>query len=101
ASGCALVIPLLAQLDAPSAALIAAAIAALSSWAFFAAAGQRALRAPIAAAVLACAGLVNAHAHHPPLRPAWVKGGREAINAFLYSRWNTYSRVTVEPTVNG
>jgi spermidine synthase len=96
ASGCALVIPVLAVLDAPSAAILAGAIAAAGACAFAVAAQQRWLSALIVALGLCVLSFGNARAPIPPLRPAWVKGGLENPGAFMYTRWNTYSRVTVE-----
>jgi hypothetical protein len=96
ALGCALVIPVLDVIDAPSAALLAAAIAAAAALAF-ARAARRPLRPPLLAliALLAlCAG--NASAKYPPLHPAWVKGAHDDLTRYMYTRWNTYSRVTVE-----
>ena len=101
ALGCALVIPLLDVLDAPSAAIFSAGVAALSAWAFAAASGSRARWAPLAALLLVGTSLANAGADIPPLRPAWVKGLRENPNIYAYSRWNTYSRVTVDKSVTG
>jgi spermidine synthase len=97
ALGCALVIPALALLDAPSAALLAAALGALSA-ATFAHAAQR-TKWPSYAVASALLGLTIANASAPvaPLRPAWVKGEREQPEDFLYTRWNSHSRVTVEP----
>ena len=97
ATGCALVIPALALLDAPSAALIAAAVGALAAGCFARAAGGK-VRTPLLVA-LGCIGiaLTNASARVPPLRPAWVKGEREQPNNFLSIHWNSHSRVTVEP----
>jgi spermidine synthase len=101
AFGCVLVIPLLDWLDAPSAAIAAGALAALSALCF-----ARARRASLwlpALTVLGLAALAlgNARGTPPPLRPAWVKGVFEVPAQFDYLRWNTYSRITVEHTVVG
>jgi hypothetical protein len=99
ASGCALVIPVLALLDAPSAALLAAAFAALSAALFARAAGEK-LRAPVAVGLgLLGLTLVNASQPFPPLRPAWVKGMHEDVAHFDSMRWNSHSRVTIEKAV--
>jgi len=96
ASGCALVIPVLALLDAPSAALLAAAFAALAAALFAAAAGSK-LRAPtwVALGLLALT-VWNASQPFPPLRPSWVKGRHEEVEHYDAMRWNSHSRVTIE-----
>lgn len=101
ASGCALVIPVLALLDAPSAALFAAALAALAAALFAAAAGVK-LRAPLWAAFLLVAlTIANANQPFPPLRPVWVKGRHEDVAYYDAMRWNSYSRVTIEKFITG
>jgi hypothetical protein len=101
ASGCALVIPVLALLDAPSAALLSAALAALAAALFAVAAGGK-LRAPVWAGLgLLGLALVNASQPFPPLRPAWVKGKQEDSAYFDSIRWNSYSRVSIEKEVTG
>jgi spermidine synthase len=97
ALGCVLVIPLLALVDAPSAALLASAVAALSAAAFARAAGRNVGPALGVALSLALLAIANASAASPPLRPAWVKGAREEPADFLYTKWNSHSRVTMEP----
>jgi hypothetical protein len=109
ASGCALVIPMLAWFDAPSATVVTSSLAALAS-AAFAKADARSMRtALVSAGILAGLSVGNASAGLPPLRPAWGKGGlhgdthsypREDPADFMYTRWNTYSRVTVDREVN-
>ena len=99
ASGCALVIPVLALLDAPSAALLSAALAALAAALFAGAAGGK-LRAPVWVGLgLLGLTLLNASQPFPPLRPAWVKGKHEDVAHFDSMRWNSYSRVTIEKVV--
>lgn len=95
ASGCAMIIAVLSRIDAPSAALFSAALAALASFAFSLATGQRARLALVACLALGALCFANANAAQPPLRPAWVKGLREDPRAFDFVRWNSYSRVTV------
>ena len=109
ALGCALVIPLLDRLDAASAALVAAAIAAGGALCFAfarmrtgagAAAGRRRLPSIVGLACLLLAmAWANASAEVPSLRPAWVKGQAEDPDQFAFVGWNTYSRVTVEQTI--
>jgi spermidine synthase len=101
ASGCALVIPLLALFDAPSAALVPAALAALGARSFARAANRPTGKPTVIAIALFGLCCANASAANPPLRPAWVKGAREDANAHMYTRWNTYSRVTVDHTAKG
>ncbi len=96
ASGCLLVIPLLDAVDAPSAAVLCGAVAALAAVAFSIAAGRKAAWPLVAAIALAALGVGNAAVDPHPLRPAWVKGKREDHDRFEYVRWNTYSRVTVD-----
>jgi spermidine synthase len=96
ALGCALVIPALSLLDAPSAAVLAAALAALSAALFARAAARSPWPALAAALVLAALCAVNGGAELPPLRPAFVKTQPEDLAKYMYTRWNSYSRVTVE-----
>lgn len=98
ALGCVLILPLLDVLDAPSAALVAAAVAGMGAWAF-ARAGERSVIGPIVCTlVLLASAAWNASGDPPALRPAWVKGTREDPTTFAYLGWNTYSRVTVSET---
>ncbi|PRP93098.1 hypothetical protein ENSA5_45410 [Enhygromyxa salina] len=103
ALGCALVIPLLDALDAASAALVAAAVGAVGALCFGLArgpAGRRQLGSGVALSVaLVGLGLSNASAEFPPLRPAWVKAAPEDPEGFEYVGWNTYSRVSVDKTI--
>ncbi len=95
ALGCALVIPLLGLLDAPSAVLVASGLAGAAAVCFARAAERPAWRPGLVAVVLVALGLLNA-GMGTPLRPAWVKGEAEDPDLFLYTGWNTYSRVTVD-----
>lgn len=106
AAGCALVIPLLDVLDAPSAVLAAGALAAAAALCFAlgidetcpngqARRGMSAGACGALALLLAAAAGLNAAADPPPLRPAWVKGLREDPREFIHVAWNTHSRVTV------
>lgn len=102
AVGCALVIPLLDRFDAPSAALVASAVAALGALCFVLAdrsaadRNRRAIGAGALAVALVALGFANASSG--ALRPAWVKGMPEDPEAFEFVGWNTYSRITVEKT---
>ncbi len=99
AVGCLSMLPLLAHVDAPSAALFASAIGALAGTAFAIANTGRArgaLLPMLSALVLCLLASGNASAAYPPFRPAWVKGIREVPEWFSYLGWNTYSRITVD-----
>jgi len=100
AIGCIAILPLLDLVDAPSAALIAAAVGGLGACAFAAAAGRSPIGAALTTAVLIACGVWNASGEPPALRPAWVKGTREDPKSFSYVGWNTYSRITVSHTIN-
>lgn len=100
ASGCALVIPVLDLVDAPSAALLAASIGAAAAGAFgLAAAGRFPMVAGAATVLLAALAAANASVTPHPLRPAHSKGVDQDPNLFAYVGWNTFSRVTVEKTI--
>lgn len=108
AAGCVLVIPLLDVVDAPTAVLVASAIAAIAGYTFASAQprtpadilGSRQRRGCIALAliVLGLAG-VNRATDGDVLHPEFIKGFPENREAYAYSGWNTYSRVTVDKTV--
>lgn len=104
ASGCALVIPLLAFVDAPSAVFVAASAAALAG-AMFARADatqdgvKLRRRAVFVAAFLLGAGIVNVVTGGAILRPRWIKGMPEVPALYEWVGWNTYSRVTVDHTL--
>jgi predicted membrane-bound spermidine synthase len=104
ASGCALVIPLLAIVDAPTAVFVAASVAALAGFLFAHAddhVGARALRrrAVFVAGFLFGAGLVNVATGGAILRPRWIKGMPELPELYEWVGWNTYSRVSVDHTL--
>jgi len=104
ASGCALVIPLLAVVDAPSAVFFAASAAALSGFLFARAdvsPGGRTLRrrAVFVAAFLFGAGVLNVVTGGTLLRPRWIKGMPEIRELYTWVGWNTYSRVSVDHTL--
>lgn len=96
AAGCALVVPLLAWVDAPTAIFVAAAGAALSGWAFARGAGHSGLGALVVTALLLGAAGYNASSGGTLLAPRWIKGFPELPERYLFSGWNTYSRVTVD-----
>jgi hypothetical protein len=101
AAGCALVVPLLRVIDAPSAAIFAGAIAAVAAVSFASAEGVRTRPAWLTTGGLLLLVLLNA-SHVPGfIRPAWVKGLREDVSIFAFYKWNTYSRVTVRNTIEG
>jgi hypothetical protein len=96
AAGCALVVPLLAWVDAPTAVFVAAAGAAISGWAFARGAALSGRNALAVAFVLLGAAGYNVASGGALLRPHWIKGFPELPERYLYSGWNTYSRVTVD-----
>jgi hypothetical protein len=101
AAGCALVIPLLDRLDAPSAVLVSAGVGAIGACCFALAArgptgsARPAVRAAIGAIVLGALGVANNSSELPPLRPSFVKGSFEKTDLWELIVWNTYSRVSV------
>ncbi len=103
AAGCGLVIPLLDWVDAPSAVMIAAALAALAAFAFArarsdeSARGHQRLAAGMAVVLLGL-GMANHMASPHWLRARTVKGLPEDPALHVYRGWNTYSRVTVDQT---
>ncbi len=104
ASGCALVIPLLAIVDAPSAVFVAASVAALAGYLFaraddHASAPVLRRRAVFVAAFLFGAGVVNVASSGAILRPRWIKGMPELPELYAWVGWNTYSRVSVDHTL--
>lgn len=95
AAGCLLVIPLLGVADAPSAAILCAALAALGGACFAIAQSRRPWLSVAAAMCLAGLGTANAASPNAPFRPGWVKGEHETADKHEYLAWNSYSRVTV------
>lgn len=101
AAGCALVIPLLDRVDAPSAVLVSAGVGAIGACCLeLAARGptgsvRPAVRAAVGAIVLGSLGVANSLATVPPLRPSFVKGSFENPHIYDVLGWNTYSRVSV------
>ena len=99
ASGCAAIIFVLNVVDAPSAAIFAAAIAAASAGLFAWAGGLSLLRPSLATAALLLFATCNAYVHPSPFRPLWVKGVQERPEWLAGLAWNTYSRVTIDHEV--
>ncbi len=104
ATGCLLVIPLLELVDAPSGVLVASALAAVAGFAFSVdvesvASRHRTGLLGLAAALLGLAA-VNVATTGAILRPHHVKGLEENPDVHLFSGWNTYSRVTVDATMD-
>ena len=97
ATGCAAVIPLLAAVDAPSAALLTAGLAALGALLLHSDARGRTTASAVATVLLA-AGILNSLVDPSPLRPRWVKGLHADVEKLAYVGWNTHSRVSVEQT---
>ncbi|MGH1345032.1 MAG: hypothetical protein ACRBN8_25960 [Nannocystales bacterium] len=104
AAGCVVVIPLLDLVDAPSGILIASGLAAASGYAF-ARGGQSAvsagqLRGLLAlTVVLVGGGIGNAATDGGLVYPRYVKGFEDVRSIHAFREWNTYSRVTVDDTI--
>jgi spermidine synthase len=99
ALGCALVVPVLRVIDAPSAAVLSGAIAALAAVCFASAEKLPLRRAWLTAGALLFVVFLNSRTEPGFIRPAWVKGLRDDPAAFAFYRWNTYSRITVRHTL--
>lgn len=105
AAGCVVVIPLLDLVDAPSGVLIASGLAALSGYAF--ARGGDAAAVPASqtrgllalTALLIAGGVANAATDGALVYPRYVKGFEDDRSIHAFREWNTYSRVTVDRTV--
>jgi hypothetical protein len=112
AFGCLGTLALLALIDAVSALLTVAALGAAAAWLFARAAGKqdtttppsltmRWLRRPaLLAAGLAVLALGNAALHPNGLVLSFTKGVMEIPFNVEVMRWNSYSRIRVERTVN-
>jgi hypothetical protein len=94
AFGCVLLIPALNWLGAVNAILLVAALMAAASFVFNLEAKSRAAMALSLLLALALAALIgyNRASRGPDLR--WAKGRSQA--GVLFSKWNSFSRVTVE-----
>lgn len=104
AAGCVVVIPLLDLVDAPSGILIASGVAAASGYAFargnkeaISAGHMRALLG--LTAVLVGGGITNAATDGGLVYPRYVKGFEDFRSVHAFREWNTYSRVTVDDTI--
>lgn len=107
ASGCLGALVLLNATDGPSVVLFIAAMSAVAAICF-ARSGVGVAPAPLPpgagllqkrgliALVLAAAALLNGQTSHG-LQPLVVKGRFEAGDSYLFRRWNTFSRVVVQP----
>jgi spermidine synthase len=104
ALGCVVVIPLLDLVDAPSGILIASGLAALSGYAF---ARRTDIRIPAGqvngllalTALLIGGGVANAATDGALIFPRYVKGFEDVRSDHAFREWNTYSRVTVDNTI--
>jgi len=104
AAGCVVVIPLLDLVDAPSGILIASGLAAASGYAFAhggkAAVTSGQMRALLAlTVVLVGGGIGNAATDGGLVYPRYVKGFEDVRSIHAFREWNTYSRVTVDDTI--
>lgn len=98
ALGCVLLIGLLAITDAPTAAIVIAALAAVGGWCFAHDVRHAVLRRATAALAVLLLAAAAGHTvlvwrQFPLLRILYVRGSFEARP--LYEKWNSYSRVRV------
>jgi len=103
AAGCVVVIPLLDLVDAPSGIIIASGLAALSGFAFSRdGAGLPANQGRgllVLTVLLLAGGIGNAATDGGLIHPRYVKGFEDDRSIHAFRGWNTYSRVTVDRTV--
>lgn len=103
--GCLGVVAALTVMDAPSAVFMAAALAALAAACFAAGGAGSKLKAASLIIALLLAGFAAFHAFRaaqgqPIFKLLWIKGAKHT-RAPLYLKWNSFSRITVEPDPNG
>jgi hypothetical protein len=96
--GCLFVLAGLEVFDAPSLILLCGAVGALAGLVFaWRRTGPRLAGAAAAAVLLmTAAGLINARSPYL-IRPLMVKGCLRPAHGYVCERWNSFSRVTVEP----
>ena len=100
--GCLFVLAGLDVFDAPSLILLCGAVGALAGLVF----AWRRTRPRLAGAagaallVMTAAGLLNARSPYL-IRPLMVKGYLRPAHGYACERWNSFSRVTVEPKTTG
>jgi hypothetical protein len=106
ALGCVAVVGILNVLDGPSTIILAGLVAALAAWSFAAAApgggpesrwARKACTRPVLVAIslLAVTGLNSVSPIR--IRPIMVKDRLEGSPAGRFERWNSYSRIVVDP----
>jgi len=95
--GCLLVIPALGLLGGPTAMLLVAALAAASAVAFSRGVSRR-LTSCAVGVVIAISALAATNQRFDLLTIVWVKGTREKPT--LFTKWNSFSRVTVSGDPN-
>lgn len=105
ALGCLGVVAALTVMDAPSAVFLTAALAALAAACFARGGAGGKLRAASLIIALFLAGFAAFHAlrvaqGQPLFKLLWIKGAKHT-QAPLYLKWNSFSRITVEPDPNG
>jgi len=100
--GCLFVLAGLEVFDAPSLILLCGAVGALAGLVFAWRPTRPRLAGAGAAAVLlmTAAGLVNSRSPYL-IRPLMVKGYLRPAHGYVCERWNSFSRVTVEPKTTG
>ena len=100
--GCLFVLAGLEVFDAPSLILLCGAVGALAGLVFAWRRTRPRLAGAGAAAVLlmTAAGLVNSRSPYL-IRPLMVKGYLRPAHGYVCERWNSFSRVTVEPETTG
>ncbi len=104
AAGCVVVIPLLDLVDAPSGVLIGSGLAALSGYAF-ARGGDDEVPSNHKLGLLGLTvlliggGIGNASSDGALVYPRYVKGFEDVRSLHAFREWNTYSRVTVDDTI--
>lgn len=99
AAGCVAGLAALETVDTPSAILLCGSVGLVAAVAFLPAGDRRARLAALAGfAALALVGFANTTSVFA-IRPLVVKGGVDRPERILIERWNSYSRVVVEPPV--
>ncbi len=97
AAGCVLTIPILNHIDAPTAVLLNAGIAALGALAFQTRTRRRIWIPAAAAALLIAVSAANVSSRFVDIQ--WIKGGRNQGGG-LYEKWNALSRIFVRQNDN-
>jgi hypothetical protein len=99
AGGCFLLVPLLNYLGGPNTVIGAAVLYAASAAIWFTLAGSRRGRALAVMAALGLVMVVVINAKHAVIDVRFAKG--EALNGERFVKWNSFSRIAVEPAETG